>query len=237
MARADADIITLQEVWGSDKQNQAQQFADKLGMHWIYDKANEIDGIDFGNAILAKWPIMRHESELLPSVPSDDRSRDCRMLFAEIDGPRDPLGVFCTHLSWRNEEGHVRQQQVNAILAYVQEVGVDTFPPVICGDFNAVPSADEIRMMTGEKTADVRGLVLHDAWTAAGNLGPGFTWDNENPNTFYALQPNRRLDYVFVGKPMNNGRGHILRAQIFGHEQIEGICPSDHYALLCELRY
>lgn len=235
--RTDADIIALQEVWGDRKHNQAQEFAKKLTMQWTYDAVNEMDGLDFGNAILSRWPITRQASRLLPSVPSEDGSRDCKLLFVEIDGPRGSLGVFSTHLSWRNEEGHMRQEQVNAILAYVREIEIDNFPPIVCGDFNAIPSSDEIRMITGERTANVKGLVLHDAWTAAGNLGPGFTWDNHNPNTFEALQPNRRLDYVFVGRPKSNGAGHVLTATIIGDQHSNGLYPSDHYGVLCELRY
>ena len=52
-----------------------------------------------------------------------------------------------------------------------------------------------------------------------------------------ALEPDRRLDYVFVGRPLDDGAGHVLRAQLIGRDATAGLHPSDHYGLLAELRY
>lgn len=233
-----ADLVALQEVWEDGGDNQAERLAAGLGFHWCYHRVSENRGIGFGNAILSRWPIARDARELLPTGRENARG----VLHAEIDGPRGRIGLFSTHLSWRLSESDIRQSQVERLMRFVARQGEresrPAMPPLVCGDFNAVACADEIRLLNGERATPVRGLVLLDAWLAAGrHAEPGFTWDNENPCARGELEPNRRIDYVFVGKPRRNGAGHVLDARLVGREPHDGLCPSDHYGVLCELRY
>ncbi|MDX1514653.1 MAG: endonuclease/exonuclease/phosphatase family protein [Gammaproteobacteria bacterium] len=234
----DADIVTLQEVWGDASEDQAAVFASALGYASVYAPASYIDGLGFGNAVLSRWPIEDHEVVSLPAVPSADGSRNCNVVYARIEGPNGPVGVCSTHLSYKPEESAVRQNQVEALCRFVsgwRDQG--EFPPLIGGDFNATPVSDEIRMMTGKRAPPVEGLVFYDAWEAAGEESAGFTWHNANPNAVTALEPNRRLDYLFVGRPSASGSGHVLSARLAGQTPVDGLCPSDHYALVAELRY
>ncbi len=112
-----------------------------------------------------------------------------------------------------------------------------TFPPVLCGDFNAVPDSDEVRMLTGRAAGPVDGLVFHDAWEVAGDGGPGTTWSNANPYAALDLEPDRRIDYVFAGWPKAGGAGHVTSCRVVGTEPVDGVVPSDHYGVLAELRY
>lgn len=233
----DADILALQEVWDDGEANQAAHLSGELSLHYAYEPVCPIDGVTFGMAILAKWPIARREAIALPSVSSGDGNRDCRAMFAEIEGPRGPIGVFCTHLSWRPEESHVRQEQVRALAQFVADVAGPGFPPVVCGDFNAVPTSDEIRMMTGEAACPVEGLVFYDAWATGGDGSPGITWHNENAIAARSLKPDRRLDYVFVGEPRDRGTGHVVKAELVGTAATDGLHPSDHYGVLVTMRY
>ena len=153
--------------------------------------------------------------------------------------PAAPLQVFSTHLNWRFDQSDVRQDQVAAIAKFVHDAPLRTYPPVLCGDFNAVPDSDEIRMLTGRMRLPVPKLVFHDSWEAALERedGPGFTWSNDNPFAKEDLEPNRRIDYVFVGWPKSEGAGHVLRSEVAATEAVDGCQPSDHYAVLAELRY
>ncbi|HEY5700489.1 MAG TPA: endonuclease/exonuclease/phosphatase family protein, partial [Gammaproteobacteria bacterium] len=184
----DADIVTLQEVWGDDSGNQAAEFAAELGYVGVYEPASHIDGIGFGNAILSRWPIQRQAIVALPSVPNDDGGRNCNAVYARIDGPRGGIDVCSAHLSYKPAESAIRRQQVAALCKFVSELGAGRFP-LIGGDFNAVPEADEIRAMTGKTAPPVEGQVFYDAWEAAGQVDAGFTWDNANPNAVTALEP------------------------------------------------
>ncbi len=233
----DADVLCLQELWGELGKDQAAEIADELDYHAIYEPVLPIDGVDWGMGILSRWPLLETSAFVLPSMPSDDGSRDCKAMWARIDGPRGAIDVLNTHLSWRPEESAIRQQQMAAIAKYTKETHRGGMPPILCGDFNAIPTADEIRMMTGEAPVPVDGLYFIDAWRAAGREEPGYTWDRTNSLTQKALLPNRRLDYVFVGEPALNGAGHVLKASRIGTEATDGLFASDHYGVEVELRY
>lgn len=92
-------------------------------------------------------------------------------------------------------------------------------------------------MLTGLTTCPVEGLVFHDAWLAAGDGGAGYTWDNANPYAVAEFEPNRRIDYILAGRPQAGGAGHVVDCQVAGNEPVDGVWPSDHHAVLAELRY
>jgi endonuclease/exonuclease/phosphatase family metal-dependent hydrolase len=234
LAALDADVVCLQEVWDDGTRNQAAELGERLGLHHAYDAHLDLDRVRFGNAVLSRWPITRSEGRNLPAPPAQDERR--RVMRADVDGPRGPIQVFCTHLNWRFDQSEIRQDQVRAVCRFVKESPHRSFPAVLCGDLNSAPDSDEIRMLTGRATVPEPGLVFHDAWEVAGD-GPGFTWCNANPFARLDLEPDRRIDYVLAGWPKKGGRGHVVRAEVVGTEPVDGVQPSDHYAVLAELRY
>ncbi len=240
LRRVDADILCLQEVWETRADgNQAARLADALGMHHVYASGLPLDSFEesLGNAVLSRWPITDTESRPLPAPPDLNELRV--VLRAEIDGPRGPLEVFTTHLNWRMDQSHVRQEQVRAVCAFVAETRKRRErPPIVCGDFNAEPESDEIRMMTGLTTLAVPKLVFFDAWRSGGDGGPGWTWSRDNPFTVLDPDPDRRIDYVFSGYPDDeDGAGQVVQARVEGCEPVDGLYASDHYAVYAELRY
>ena len=96
--------------------------------------------------------------------------------------------------------------------------------------------SEEIRALTGLTTAAAPGLVFHDAWVAAGK-GEGITWSSENTFAAAEFEPDRRIDYIFAGHPKARGRGHVKEIKIIGGSAENGIWPSDHFAVVAELRY
>jgi endonuclease/exonuclease/phosphatase family metal-dependent hydrolase len=239
LRRVDADIVCLQEVWETrDGQSQADDLAAALGLHAAYGAGLGLDLApeSLGNAVLSRWPITGTKVAMLPAPSGLDELR-C-VVRAGIDGPRGPLEVFTTHLNWRLDQSAVRQQQVRAICELVDETKRDrTYPPILCGDFNAEPDSDEIRMLTGLRDVPVPKLVFIDAWQARGDGGPGYTWSRDNPYTVVDPEPDRRIDYVLAGYPREQGAGETVACSVEGIEAIDGVYPSDHYAVLAELRY
>jgi endonuclease/exonuclease/phosphatase family metal-dependent hydrolase len=237
LATADADVIALQEVWKDGERSEASELAEGLGYHYAYAARLDLDEALMGNAVLSRWPITHDEFRPLPSPADTDELRT--VLRADIDGPRGPLQVFSTHLNWRFDQSHIRQDQVRAITEFVHESPSRTYPPVLCGDFNAVPDSDEIRMLTGRMATPVNKLVFHDSWEAAIERAdsPGFTWSNDNAYAKHDLEPNRRIDYVFAGWPKGDGAGHVVSSKVGAVDPVDGVQPSDHYAVIAELRY
>ena len=231
----DCDVIALQEVWQDDRTNNAAVLAEELGYHYVFASSMEREGLGFGNAILSRWPIPHSQSVILHGAEENGEGR--LALFAQIDGPRGGLSVFATHLNWKFEHSHIRQRQVADLAEFVNARRPFTYPPVVCGDFNAEPTSGEMRMLTGLATCPVAGLVFHDAWIAAGNAGSGFTWDNTNPYDAEVLEPNRRIDYILAGMPQERGGGHVVGCEVVAKNPVDNVYPSDHYGVLAQLRY
>jgi endonuclease/exonuclease/phosphatase family metal-dependent hydrolase len=237
----DADVLALQEVWEDDHRSQARELADALGLAPPVYAANfDADGVRSGNAVLARWPIRRHEVLTLPRRgawgAADDEGEERLCVFAEVDGPRGPVQVCSAHLSWRWDHGAIRQEQARAIARFLTTTRPRSFPAVLCGDLNAEPTSDEIRLLTG-RGAPVPGLVLRDAWEAAGRAESGFTWSNSNPFAAASLDLDRRIDHVLVGAPKRGGVGHVVTARTAGDLTLDGMWGSDHLAVVVELRY
>ena len=228
------DLIALQEVWGNEAENHAKILADKLGYHVYFEHCMTMNGIGFGNAILSRWPIAATDTRQLFGFEETGELR--RVLYARINGPRGDIHLFCTHLNWRYEQSHIRQKQVEDVAGFVKENTSGKMPPILCGDFNAEPMSDEIRRLTGLATSATEGMSFHDAWIAAGG-DEGYTWSNENPFAASEFEPNRRIDYIFAGHPKARGRGQVTQIKITGNSAVNRIWPSDHFALVAELRY
>lgn len=231
----DPDIACLQEVWGdADGTSSASRLADALGYEHTYAHRLHLDGVDFGNAILSRWPIVATEHWPLPARLDAEELRT--LVYAEVDGPRGRVQVFNTHLNWRFDHSDVRQDQVRYIAERIESKRPRDFPPILCGDMNAPPDSTEMWMLNGKTTLPVPKLVFHDAWEMAGD-GHGHTWSNDNPYARLDLEVARRIDYVYSGWPRAHGAGHVTSCRVIGQDAIDGVVPSDHYGVLAELRY
>ena len=116
------DVVGLQEVLrptGGEALDQARQLALDLGYHVAYGAASEKEGVEFGNAVLSRFPIARSEVLALPQLDSDQAR--C-LLFAALEAPFGTVPFFVTHLSWRLHEGYIREAQVKSIAKDVGNV-------------------------------------------------------------------------------------------------------------------
>ncbi len=235
LRRVDADVVALQEVWEVEGDSSATRIADALGLHVAVETRSTMGpDVGFGNAVLSRWPITGSAHRELPSGDAHDEQRV--VLRADIDGPRGSLQVFCTHLNWRFDQSAIRQSQVEVLTRFVADSRPRSFPAIVCGDFNAEPSSDEIRTLTGLRPV-ANDLVLVDCWRSIHPADPGFTWNNENPFVAAQVEFDRRIDYVFAGWPKARGAGQPLEAELIGSEPVDGVRPSDHYGVVVELRY
>src|SRR5689334_20814635 len=92
------DLIGLQEVLRpttGDAPDQARLIAEGLDYSIAYGAAWDAGGIEFGNAVLSKFPVTRTETFALPKLDTED-SR-C-LLFAELEAPFGAIPFFVTHL-------------------------------------------------------------------------------------------------------------------------------------------
>jgi Endonuclease/Exonuclease/phosphatase family len=114
---------------------------------------------------MSRWPIRRESSLTFGSA---------RVQFAELSGPRGLLQVYGLVMdAWWFDQSQSRQDAVRELLSYVHQAQDTQAPLIICGDFNADPDSDEIRMLTGRTTAPAPGLSFYDAWETAGPPAAG----------------------------------------------------------------
>ena len=233
-----ADIIALQEVTRNFTQgpdaDQPGRIAELLpDFHWIYGPpvdldagARDADGrvthrrLQFGNMVLARWPILSCRLLLLPRMRTYDKTNNqCGALEGVVDCPGGPLRVYSVHLNALNPEE--RMAQIDFLLPKlfdvpreggtltgsasewngeeVQEVPMrEDF--VVLGDCNLVPDSPEYSRIVGEPdcVSGSRIVANHlvDAWVQAGHpRDEGVTAYGEDEDDNF--QPCR-LDYGFV---------------------------------------
>jgi endonuclease/exonuclease/phosphatase family metal-dependent hydrolase len=236
MTELEPDVIGLQEVIRStdgDALDQAAQIADGFGYHIAFGIAMKTGGVDFGNAVLSRFPVVRTQTFELPQLEAEEPR--C-LVFAELDAPFGKLPFFVTHLSWKFDQGYIREAQVKAIAQHVRELAAPGgFPPVIVGDFNATPASDEIRFMTGLCSLGGRGVHFFDAFGIAGH-GEGITMSHHNPFASEYREPDRRIDYIFVQGPDQKGRGEPLECRVCFDRPVNGVYPTDHFGVTATLR-
>jgi endonuclease/exonuclease/phosphatase family metal-dependent hydrolase len=228
------DILGLQEVLRliPDEHNppepgpsndQASEIAEGLGYNVAYGIAADYSGgLKFGNALLTRYKILDSRTFRLPGVDSGETRS---LLYTLLETPWGRQPVFVTHLNWKLHHGVVRVKQV----VYAAErifvlapVEADFLPPVLMGDFNADPSADEIRYLKGQHVIDGRSLYFADVWDYAEPAGPGYTYARDNAFALKNGEPNRRIDYIFVRGPDRHMRGEPLNVRRAFDQSVPG---------------
>src|SRR5437763_11427150 len=188
---ASPDIVVLTESWAKGGDSQCARLAGPLGLpHHAFSgvTAEEDAAALSGVAVMSRWPIRRESSLTFGRA---------RVQFAELSGPRGPVQVYGLVMdAWWFDQSQARQDAVRGLLTRVHRAQDARAPLIICGDFNAAPDSDEIRMLTGRTAAPVPGLSFYDAWEVGGPPATGHTWSNGNPWATQLLWPSRRIDYI-----------------------------------------
>jgi endonuclease/exonuclease/phosphatase family metal-dependent hydrolase len=244
--RLDPDLIGFQEALRGPDFDQVGELLEGRVYHCDYGRASGFwrdptagaagrPARDFGNAVASRWRILSREELALPDA-GDGETRAA--LSVGIDAPFGELSFTCTHLHWKFRHGVVREKQVQAVCELaLRRRPRGGFPPILVGDFNAEPEAAEIRYVTGLQSLSGRSVALVDAWRMAGDGSAGFTWSNRNAYAAEALEPDRRIDYVFAGfAQRDTGLGRIERCVVVCDDEKDGVWPSDHFGVYVEMR-
>ena len=220
--------------------DQATEIAEGFGYHIAYGVASHwANGLKFGNALLSRYPILEERCFRLPDGGSGE-SRS--LLYALTDTPYGKLPVFVTHLNWKFHQGNVRLAQVAHIAERISALVPETpalLPPVLMGDFNAEPEADEIRFLRGLHTYQGKSVFFGDAWLFGGDGSPGHTFARDNDYAAPHREYSRRIDYIFVRGPDAELRGEPVNTRLAFDVPELGpsgrVWPSDHYGLVTEI--
>lgn len=158
--------------------NQAKVIAEKLGYHFVFAKAIDYRGGEYGNALVSKYPILSYQCIPMKILPQDrllnNRFYEDRVvLCAEILIDNQVLKVFITHLGLNEDELSLGVHTVcNCVKNWKQ-------PIILMGDFNFDPNTTYYKSIC-EVLYDTSGLIQGDC------------------NTFPSDEPIHKIDYIFI---------------------------------------
>jgi endonuclease/exonuclease/phosphatase family metal-dependent hydrolase len=228
------DVAGLQEVWADEGTTQADELGAALGLHAAFaapsyppapspPEGPDQDGVALGVALLSRWPILRVRQEPLPApeVPAPVA------LLATIDHPAGPLHAAVSCVDPGPDATARRAAQNKALAGLLSDQRLDgPLPVLLAADLNAPPGAPELHPFTS---------ALLDTWP--GNGDGGHTLSSGNP---FAERDSwlidQRIDYVLV-RPGTPGQAvAVERTFLAGRRPVDGTHPSDHYAVVSDLR-
>jgi endonuclease/exonuclease/phosphatase family metal-dependent hydrolase len=231
----DPDLVCLVEAWAKDETTQPGRIARRLGLeHHYFEGGWDVEDWRSGCGVVSRWPM---SERIVRALHGEDGSGFGTALQVRVDGVRGAIQLFVVMLDYPLNGSGLRQAQVRELARFIQEVSTSRYPTIVCGDFNAGPDSDEIRMLTGRSATAAPWLVFYDAWEVAGDGSPGHTWSNRNPLAAIGLYPDRRFDYVFSAWPRRGGVGHPIHCQLVGVRPPGELQLSDHYGVVADLRY
>jgi len=139
MEQLDADLICLQEVRKMNRQaalrfsrwpemSQAEFLAPE-GYHAVYETNATTRHGEHGNALLTRWPVVRHRHEDM----SDHRFEQRGLLHVEIEIEGQPVHAIVVHLGLIKGS---RVRQIAQLQAFIEREVPPQEPVVVAGDFN-----------------------------------------------------------------------------------------------------
>jgi len=238
------DLLGLVESWSGEGTDQPHRLADQRGMHaaWAATSLPPIeyaaqrgpnrqgvdhDGVDIGVGLVSRWPILHVETHALPNEQRGGAAPTA--LLATLDHPRGPLHVVVAGIEWEPRYAADQLAQCRALAALATDVRLDgPLPVLLLGDLNAAVDQVELAPLVD---------AMVDTWAAAGADPSAVTLDSALPFAPRGAvkQIDRRIDHVFA-RPGRPGLPLSVRgAFLAGDRPIDGVYPSDHYAVGVDL--
>jgi endonuclease/exonuclease/phosphatase family metal-dependent hydrolase len=237
LAELRPDLVALQESWAGDGTSQAAVLGARLGLHAAFagpslppvpdpPERPDQDGVELGVAVLSRWPILRAEPIPLPAVQRPGPPPVT--LLTTVGHPAGPLHFATACLEWEPDFAEDHRAQAQALADLLGDPALDGPLPVLLGaDLNAAPAAAELAPLLD---------TMADTWSASGAMGEGITLSSTAPFAPLAAteQLDRRIDYV-LARPGRPGQPVTVRAAAVADTPVDGLPPSDHYAVVVDL--
>jgi endonuclease/exonuclease/phosphatase family metal-dependent hydrolase len=214
LAKADADIVALQEVDEDSHWNRRIHLLDFLQEQARYAHAylgvhNRRRGkmpLAYGNGLLTRFPILHAEHEAFGKASLGEKGFVC----AELETPHGVLPVINLHLDFRSRLRRI--EQVERLIRFLDEKhytsdGTPHLSPIVCGDFNS---------RSGKPTDAVRHLFRYLQEQCAYQLHP----TGRGSRTFPSILPVHGLDFIFVPPSYVVHSARVLRCYVSDHRPV-----------------
>ncbi|MGC4006444.1 MAG: endonuclease/exonuclease/phosphatase family protein [Pirellulales bacterium] len=170
---AEPDVVALQEVdrrvMRSKTIDQPAELARLTDLRSTFGANIELQGGEYGNAVLSRYPIARSENRTLPNHDHGEQ-RGVLEVELTVPGLRDPLFVMATHFDHRRDDAE-RRASAAAIRGFVGKRF--QVPQLLLGDLNDVRTSPTLER-------------LGELWTIAGDERP----------TIPAEKPTKQIDFI-----------------------------------------
>ena len=194
-----ADIIGLNETYDKGTlfdETQVKAVAEKLGYYWYFAKAAVIDdGNDFGNSILSRFPIEGAESIPIPD-PDPKTGSGYYETRCILRAKICGKTVLVTHFGLNADE---EENAVQTVLQVLEDKNC-----ILMGDLNVRPDNPVL--------LPIRDRMFDSAAVSVDAL-----------LSFPAIQPDRKIDYIFVSKDITVQSVEIPPVVISDHRPIRAI--------------
>ncbi|MBA7598012.1 hypothetical protein ES703_05021 [subsurface metagenome] len=192
-------------------------------------------------------PVFIVNTHLHAGLPDDQRWRREIDMIHQSGSMTDEEYQYV--VEWWRSGIDRRQNEVQALLAWMRAVIPQEAPVVLMGDFNAGPNSEEITWVQVDDFVDT-WLQVHEPDDA------GLTWEpkeNANIQAYYDVpdpydaavsiyeelkalnrQVSRRIDYIFV---KNVPGEHIVAGEVVLNHAPGSQHPSDHFGVLTKIRF
>lgn len=168
------DLVALQEVDSGTKRtggvDQPWRLSELTKLQHVFGDNIPYEGGRYGNAVLSRFPIVRHENHPLPSHYQGEQRG---VLEVEVQPPnwKSPLVFYATHFDYRG--GYDAERMESARLVNELAARRPDVPAILAGDLNAVPDSGPL-------------AELSKAWGREARVTPSFP----------AAGPKKQIDYV-----------------------------------------
>ena len=167
----DPDLVMLQEVdrnvRRSGNVDQANQLAKLTNLQAVFGPNIDLQGGQYGNALLTRLPLIESRNERLPNVDSGEQRG---AIHATVWFFGMPLRVVSTHFDHRRDD---RERVASAIAINQRLSETPDVPAILAGDINATRDSSTLN-------------TLIKRWSIAGPDSP----------TIPVVKPTRQIDFI-----------------------------------------
>lgn len=225
----DVDIVALQEV----RSEEVAQFILSGGgfKHYCWQPYPDNEE---GLAILSKYPIIFNWNNWDMKLDFHNSGVINCSIFVEDK----KLGITNVHLDY--ESALSRELEILNAVKRIEEEKKNDYE-ILLGDFNTYPISSIHGYLTGTQSLlghSTGWFDLHDSYSKRVIQNEDITLDfNNNPrwDNDYVLDLPGRFDWILLLNPYPNKCPILKEYKLIGDKRVNGITPSDHYGVLCEL--
>lgn len=234
------DLIVLAEVFALHARRILKSELRRAGFEIVTCPIKNPLVVKSGLLIASRRPVIDQNFTAFRDASGSDRFAKKGMLRVSLEGAREPLHLFATHLQAGDHAGAIRAAQLRQARAFI-DAELEVAAPgrsAIMGDLNIIGERG------GRATTEYRSLretfrEFLDLHHLLRRGEPEPTWDPIENRSMIGpgYDEKERLDYVLVrgeAEEFAPERGASIGVEPF---MLDGLALSDHYALTATLPF